>query len=166
MPVWYHIVIFLHVLSAVVWLGGMVVFALLAPVLRGVADEGVRQRLFHALGSRFRTVAWICLGLLVATGIVQLRIRGWWGVDVWGAASFRSSVLGGSLAGKLGLAAVMIVIQAAHDFWLGPRAGRVPAGSEEARVMRLKAAWLARLNAVLGLALVWLAVAVARGGLP
>jgi uncharacterized membrane protein len=166
MPWRYQVSVYLHVLSAVVWLGGMVVFGLLAPVLRRIEDERARQALFQTLGQRFRTLAWICLGLLVVTGIEQLRIRGWWGVDVWSAGGFRGSGLGRSLMAKLALATVMIGIQAAHDFWLGPRAGRVPAGTEEARTLRHRAAWLARVNVVLGLVLIWLAVAVARGGRP
>lgn len=51
-----------------------------------------------------------------------------------------------------------------HDFWLGPRAGRSVAGSPEARAWRKRAAWLARLNAFVGLILVWFTVALARGG--
>jgi hypothetical protein len=59
---------------------------------------------------------------------------------------------------------VMLLVQAIHDFWLGPRAGRSGAGSAEARSWRKRAAWLARFNVFMGLILVWFAVALARGG--
>ena len=160
----YHVTVFLHVLAAVVWLGGMIAFALLAPAFRDVGDEGLRQRLFRTLGERFRTVGWVCLGLLAVTGVGQLRVRGWWGLDVWGSTQFWSSDLGRSLMGKIAAVTVMFVVQAVHDFWLGPKAGRAAAGSPQARAWRKRAAWLARLNAFVGLILVWFAVALARGG--
>ena len=58
----------------------------------------------------------------------------------------------------------MVAVQAVHDFWLGPRAGAVDAGSEEARVLRRRAALFARANVVSGLVLLYFAVALARGG--
>lgn len=160
----YHTIVFLHVLAALVWLGGMIAFAILAPVLRDVGDDAARQSLFHRLGTRFRLVGWICIGLLVVTGIGQLHVRGWWGMETLGSAFFWGTPTGRALAWKLGAVAAMFVIQALHDFWLGPRAGAAPAGSEEAGVLRRRAAWLARANALLGLLVVWMAVGLARGG--
>jgi hypothetical protein len=51
-----------------------------------------------------------------------------------------------------------------HDFWLGPLAGRLRAGTPEALRARRLAAWLARINAVIGIVIVILAVRLARGG--
>ena len=159
----YHGIVFLHVLSAVVWLGGMIAFAILAPILRDVGDDEQRQRLFHRLGERFRVVGWVCIVLLVVTGVGQLHVRGWWGMDVWGSSLFWGSPTGRALGAKLALVTFMLVVQALHDFWLGPKAGRVEVGTPEARALRKRAALLARLNAVAGLVLVWFAVALARG---
>ncbi|GMV05795.1 MAG: hypothetical protein AMXMBFR53_20720 [Gemmatimonadota bacterium] len=58
----------------------------------------------------------------------------------------------------------MLVVQALHDFWLGPRAGRAAVGSADAAALRRGAALLARFNAVAALLLLWFAVAVSRGG--
>lgn len=160
----HHLTVLLHVLAALVWLGGMIAFALLAPVLRDVGDEETRQRLFQRLGERFRLVGWTCLVILFATGVAQLRLRGWWGSDVLGASTFWQAPLGAALLGKLVAVSVMVGVQAVHDFWLGPRAGAAPAGSTEARGLRKRAALLARLNVIVGLALLYFAVAVARGG--
>lgn len=160
----YHIVVFLHVLAALIWLGGMLALALLAPVLRDVGDDTLRQRLFHRLGERFRVVGWICIVVLLITGVIQLRMRGWWGTALWTSPLFWAGPLGRTLAWKLITVTVVLGIQAAHDFWLGPRAGRVTAGTPEARHMRVRAARLARINAVVGLILIWFAVALARGG--
>ena len=114
----------LHVLAAVVWLGGMLFFAIAAPVLRGVQDDAVRARLFDQLGRRFRVVGWACVAVLVLTGVEQLRARGWLSADLWGGGGFLGTALGSRLAWKLGLVAPMIGVQAVHDFWLGPSAGR------------------------------------------
>ena len=58
----------------------------------------------------------------------------------------------------------MLAFSAVHDFVLGPAAGRAEAGSNAAIVLRRKAALNARLTALLGLALVYVAVRLARGG--
>ena len=152
----------LHVLAAVVWLGGMLFFAIAAPVLRRIEDDAVRARLFDGLGRRFRVVGWVCVVILVLTGIEQLRLRGWWGADFWGSSGFLSTALGVRLAWKLGLVGLMVAVQATHDFWLGPRAGRAVPGTAAARALRSRAAWLARLNALLGVALVYAAVRLGR----
>lgn len=160
----YHLTVTAHVLAAVTWLGGMIAFALLAPVLRRVGDDGDRQRLFHELGRRFRTVGWICIAVLVVTGIGQLQIRGWWGRAFWTTPGLWSSPLGHALAGKLLTVLVMLGVQAVHDFHFGPAAGRVEPGTAEARALRREAALLARINAFAGVVLLWFAVRLARGG--
>lgn len=160
----HHLTVLVHVTAALLWLGGMATFALLAPLLRTIGDEGARQRLFQRLGERFRIVGWICLAILFITGVLQLYLRGWWGAEVWGSEEFWRTPLGSALFGKLAAVAVMVTVQAAHDFWLGPRAGTADAGSAEARTLRRRAALLARMNVFVGLVLLYFAVALARGG--
>ena len=142
----------------------MLFFALAAPVLRGVADDAVRTRLFDALGRRFRAVGWTCIVLLLVTGVGQLQMRGWWRAEVLGSADFWSTAPGRTLSWKLWLVALMLTLQALHDFWLGPRAGGTEPGTPRARTLRRTAAWLARANAIVGLVLVYFAVKLVRGG--
>ena len=160
----YYFVVTAHVVAAIVWLGGMIFFALIAPILRGIEDEAFRASLFDSLGRRFRLVGWICIATLVVTGVGQLQLRGWWGSGFWGVPGFWSTSLGTALAGKLGLVSVMLAVQSIHDYWLGHAAGRATPGSDEARVLRARAAWLARLNALAGLLLIYFAVRLGRGG--
>ena len=48
-----------HVLSAITWVGGMLFIALvLVPVTRGLGDPGLRTRLVQAAGRRFRARRW------------------------------------------------------------------------------------------------------------
>jgi putative copper resistance protein D len=140
----------------------MLFFAIAAPILRRVEDDALRARLFDGLGRRFRVVGWVCVGVLVLTGVEQLRARGWLSADLWRGSGFLGTALGRRLAWKLGLVALMIATQAVHDFWLGPRAGRAEAGTPEARALRAGAARLARVNALLGVALVYAAVRLGR----
>ncbi|RMH18747.1 MAG: DUF4149 domain-containing protein [Gemmatimonadetes bacterium] len=161
----YYLSVTVHVLAAVVWLGGMLFFALVgAPVLRRVDDAALRAELFDRLGRAFRVVGWICIGLLVATGAFNLHARGWWGGAVWGSPAFWRSRAGVLLGAKLAAVGIMVVLAAVHDFWLGPRAGRAAPGSAEALRLRRTSAWVARLNALMGVVLVYVAARLARGG--
>lgn len=153
-----------HLIAAVVWIGGMFFIALAAPTLRNLTDDATRAVIFDRLGRMFRAVGWVCIVVLVATGIYQLRVRGWWGWEVWGSGEFWRHPPGTTLAWKLMVVTGLIGVQAAHDFWAGPKAGRALAGSSEARRLRARAAWLARIGAGLALGVLYLAVRLVRGG--
>lgn len=158
----YFLVVTLHLLAALLWLGGMFFLAAVgAPVLRAVEPPSLRARLFQALGVRFRTWGWGAIVVLVATGLGNLHFRGVLSTEVLGSAEFWAGPFGRALAWKLAAVAAMILVSAVHDFWLGPAAGR---GSPGAERMRRAASWLARLNAALGLVVVLAAVRLARGG--
>lgn len=164
----YHLNVTVHLLAALLWLGGMFFLAVVgAPVLRGVDPPDLRARLFQELGRRFRTVGWWAIGVLLVTGIVNLHFRGLLHVDVLSSGDFWSSRYGNALAWKLAAVTVMLVVSFLHDFVIGPAASAAgkPGGEEASgRRHRRWAAWLARLNALFGLVLVWAAVRLARGG--
>jgi heme A synthase len=161
----YHLLVMLHVLAALLWLGGMFFLGLVgAPVLRRVEPPALRQELFHRLGVRFRTVGWAAIGTLVVTGTLILHVRDLLTPAVLGDGAFWRSPFGIALAVKLAAVAAMIVASAVHDFHLGPAAGRAAPGSPQAAALRRRAATLARLNALVGLLLVAAAVRLARGG--
>ena len=159
----YHLNVTVHVLAALFWLGGMFFLALVgAPVLRDLDDPRLRGRLFAALGRRFRSTGWWAIGTLVVTGTLNLHFRGILQAQVLGDPSFWSTDYGTALAWKLGGVTAMIVVSAVHDFVLGPRAS-AEGGRPDGR-SRVLASWLARLNALLGIAVVIAAVYLARGG--
>ena len=161
----YYALVAIHVLAAMLWLGGMLFLGVVgAPVLRAVDPPALRQRLFHLLGLRFRTVGWWAIAVLVVTGVLMLHQRGllhWSGA--LGSAPFWRSTVGTALAAKLATVVTMITVSAVHDFILGPAAGRAVPGSDEAIALRLRAALLARVNALVGILLVLAAVRRARG---
>lgn len=166
MPVLYYVNVTIHVLAAMLWLGGMLFLGVVgAPVLREIEPPQLRQRLFHDLGVRFRRTGWIAVAVLVVTGVLNLHYRGWlhW-QGVLGSATFWRTGVGEALALKLVAVAAMLVCSAIHDFVLGPRAGQAAPGSPAALAFRRRAAWLARVNALIGVILVVAAVRLARGG--
>ena len=165
MRVLYFATVSLHVLAAMFWLGGMFFLGIVgAPALRRVEPPELRQRLFSTLGLRFRALGWGAVGVLLATGVLSLRLRGWLAWDgVLGSRAFWATGTGHALAWKLGFVATMIAVSAVHDFVLGPRAGRAVPGTPEAAALRSRAAWAARFNALAAVGLVIAAVRLARG---
>jgi uncharacterized membrane protein len=136
----------LHIVAAMTWIGGMLFIALvLVPVARRVDDPALRTRLVHAIGLRFRTVGWIALGVLVTTGLGNL----WLVPGLLYAPRFQW---------KLGLVVLALILSAAHDFVLGPRAG-APGAAASART---RASWVARINVVVVLAVVMLGLSLLR----
>lgn len=162
---WYYLSVTLHVLAALLWLGGMFFLAAVgAPVLRRVEPASLRASLFQQLGLGFRRVGWPAIGVLLVTGVLNLHFRGLLAGDVVGSAAFWSGPYGTALAVKLAAVTVMLLLSAVHDFVLGPRAARHDAHSAEGQRLRKAASWVARANALAGLVLVMAAVRLARGG--
>jgi putative copper resistance protein D len=161
----YLVNVTVHVFAAMLWLGGMFFLAVVgAPVLRQVEPPALRARLFEAIGRRFRAAGWAAIGVLVVTGAQNLAFAGVFRAGRWRDAAFWDTPYGHALAWKLAAVAAMLVCSAAHDFWLGPRAGRLVPGSPAAIAARGRSAMLARVNAGFGAVVVIAAVRLARGG--
>ena len=64
-------VLFLHVLSASVWVGGQVVLAGVVPTVRRFGDDAPRQ-----VAQAFNRIAWPAFGLAVVTGIGNVLLVG------------------------------------------------------------------------------------------
>lgn len=161
----YYALVIVHVLAALVWLGGMFFLGLVgAPVLRTVEPPALRQQLFNMLGLRFRAVGWVAIAALLASGTGMLYMRGllqWSGV--LGNPDFWRTATGTALGVKLAAVLFMVTVSFVHDFIHGPAASRATPGSTAAAAMRRRAAHLARLNALMGLILLLAAIRLARG---
>ncbi len=161
----YFVNVTVHVLAALLWLGGMFFLAAVgAPVLRKVESPQLRQLLFQRLGARFRQVGWACIGVLLVTGVLNLWFRGALRWSLLSSSAFWSQPFGRALAWKLGAVTLMLALQVVHDFVVGPRAGRFPPGSSEALRYRKAAAWMGRVSVLVGIVIVIAAVRLARGG--
>ncbi|HKU41886.1 MAG TPA: DUF4149 domain-containing protein [Polyangiales bacterium] len=160
----YLISVWLHILAAVVWIGGMTFLVLvLVPWLR--SNRTRAAGILTDTGRRFRTIGWICFGLLLVTGTVNLWARGVRPENML-SVSFWQSPFAHALALKLTLFALVLLVSALHDFWLGPRASQLmrdAPGSQVAERLRRWAGLLGRSNLLLALALVALGVILVRG---
>ncbi len=151
--------LWLHILAAVIWIGGMLFLSLVAvPVLRQVDSPLLRADLFRKMAWRFRRLVWICLAVLILTGTVNVAFYG----DTTQGSPYLK-VLGI----KLGLVAVLVTMGVAHDFIIGPRAARaqsrdglLPTGTD--LLMVQLAPWVGRLNLLLGVIILVLAAALTR----
>ncbi len=133
-----------HVVSAITWIGGMLFVALVVgPVTRRIEDTTLRIRLIHLMGVRFRTVAWIALGLLIVSGLINL----WADPFLLGSPRFLV---------KVGLVVWTLMLSALHDFVIGPRANAPDADP----AARRRASWIARVNALVALAIVLLGLSL------
>jgi uncharacterized membrane protein len=167
MHIWYLLSVWLHILAAAIWIGGMVFLGLvLVPVIRGRDFAPVRTALLYQTGLRFRWAGWFVLGLLVVTGIFNVGFRGY----TW-AALFDGTLWQGAwghvLAWKMVLVGFVLVVSAVHDFYLGPRATRLLAENPEApeaQRLRRTASYIGRLMLLASLVILALAVMLVRGG--
>ena len=161
----YFLSVTLHVLAALHWLGGMFFLALVgAPAIRSLDSPELRRTLFRRIGERARTSGWVSIGILFATGAINLWLRGllWRAFDP--ASDFWSTSIGRAFAWKLAAVGIMVGISAIHDFVLGPMASRDGLPPEQRERVRSWTALLGRVNAVVGIVLVYWAVRLARGG--
>ena len=163
----YQIAVFIHVLSAVTWVGGMLFLVMvLVPLSRRERKAGgATSELLRQSAQKFLPVAWLAMALLVVTGIYI----GW---DHWGVRPGNFFSTGGhffrTLQIKTGLFLVVIALSLVHDFLLGPRvltrleSAPIPNDSTSGRGARVLLLTLARVNLLAVLVILVLAVLLIR----
>jgi copper resistance protein D len=163
----YLLSVWLHILAATAWIGGMffLVLVVVPWLRRRQLDPSMAASFLRETGARFRMVGWICFAILLGTGTFNLWMRGvrWPNLvnPEWLTSPFGKAVMA-----KLLLFAVVLALSAYHDFSVGPRAVVAmdrDAHSPEARRLRRRASLLGRINGLLALALVSVAVVLVRG---
>lgn len=166
MHVLYLTSVWIHILAATVWIGGMFfVVLVVVPWLRRSTDRAAGTAFLRDTGIRFRMVGWICFAFLVVTGTFNLWARGVRLPDLvnpdWYASPFGKAVVL-----KLSAFALVLLVSAIHDFIVGPRAVVAlerDAGGGDAQRYRRHASRLGRANALLALVLVAAGVILVRG---
>ena len=161
----YLLSVWVHILAATIWIGGMLFLVLVVvPWLRKGprSDAAVFLR---ETGTRFRNVGWVCFGLLLVTGTFNLWVRGVRLSD-FVRVEWLESPFGQTVLLKLGVFVLVLVMSALHDFVVGPRATDAIAKdprSARARTERRRASWLGRLNVIFALVLLAAGVMLVRG---
>jgi putative copper resistance protein D len=161
----YLISVWLHILAAATWIGGMFFVALVVvPSLRK-GDRAYATKLLGESGRRFRAVGWTCFAVLFVTGCFNLFARGVTLYDFFDR-DWVASPFGRAVVLKVSIFAVVLVLSAVHDYSIGPRAvaelERDPESALSA-TLRRRASIIGRVNALLAIALVALAVILVRG---
>ena len=165
MRVLYLASVYLHVLAAISWIGGMIfLVVVLAPVLRKPETRDHALPIFHAFGARFRVLGWAALVTLVVTGAFNVSVRGF-GLHDWLTGHVFGGDWGRTLLYKLGFVLVILVVSGLHDFWLGPYAMRIarerPESAEREKSRKI-ASWMGRGTFVLALVVLAFAVQLVR----
>lgn len=156
----YSMLVILHILAAVSWVGGMIFLSLvLAPLVRSRKAVPEFMALFRSAALRFRPIVWVAMAILVMTGPMLLSLRG---VAVASPSSWPGIVIV-----KLTLVALLLLLTLLHDLVLGPQVSRVSAIPESQRtsgeqVVFKTARWLPRLSLLIALSVVMTAAMLAR----
>lgn len=161
----YLLSVWIHILAATVWVGGMLFLVLVVvPWLRRGARSDAAVFL-RETGERFRNVGWACFFVLLITGTFNLWVRGVRLSD-FGRSEWLQSPFGTTVVVKLSVFLLVLMISSIHDFVVGPRATRAIAAnprSSDAQIERRRASVLGRVNVLLALILLGAGVMLVRG---
>ena len=161
----YVVSVWLHIVAAAFWVGGMLFLVLVVVPWVRHADRRTAVGMLRDTGRRFRNLAWVSFAVLLVTGSFNLWVRGVRLEDL-GRADWLSSPFGHAVVIKLAVFAVVIALSALHDFVLGPRATqaaeRDPRAADTERLRRA-ASYVGRANLLLGLLLFFVGVTLVRG---
>lgn len=161
----YKASVFIHILSAMFWIGGMLfTVAVLVPITRNKVLKPTKTT-FYAIMKRFSRLSWILFPILILTGGIQLWARGYTLHHLM-SNTFWESHFGTTLAFKLTTFALVLIISGLHDFWLGPKATLLmDEKPQDPRTQKIRkvASWIGRLNLLFALLILYFAVTLVRG---
>lgn len=161
----YVVSVWVHLLAAITWVGGIAFLTLVVVPWMRMGNRQQGAVLLRDTGTRFRTVGWVCFGVVLVTGTFNLFVRGVRLRDFVDPVWVQSEV-GSAVLLKLCLFVAVLLLSSLHDFVIGPRATRllaqqpVPASAEQAR---RTASLMGRVTALLALGLVFAGVVIVRG---
>lgn len=147
-----QVALFLHILAAAFWIGGMLFLVLvLVPFLRTIPDPAKKLEIYDIVGRKFSMWGWVALGILVITGpMVLYYLHGIAPSDLLKPATY-SGVFGMILGFKLMFVIIAIIISAVHDFYIGPAAVERVSWAGAARI-------IGRMNFFIAIIIIVLAV--------
>jgi putative copper export protein len=155
----YVLSVFTHIVSACIWLGGML-FLILA-FIPGIKNHPDKVDLIANVSLKFRTVGTVALILLLITGLYQLEFRGvQWNID------FFMTTFGKIVALKLLIFIGIILISIVHDYFLGSKAIEAwKKDPEHAETIRLRnsSRMMGRISFLFAILAVFLGVLLSRG---
>lgn len=154
----YEISVFLHIVFATFWIGGMLFLPLV--LLPSIREENNKVSVIYQTGLKFRYYGWWTLFGLLITGSYNMYFKG-----------FRFDVefllrndFGKWLGIKLLIFGCIVLIQSIHDFYVGYKAIEQMHAIQDGKFKYI-ARWSGRINLLLSLLMAFLGVVVSRGGI-
>lgn len=152
-----QISLFLHVMAAIFWIGGMLFLVfVIAPFLASLDDPKKKSEIYQVVGKRFRFLGWIAIITLLVTGPINLYYMGVTPALIFDP-EFHATPYGQALMIKIAFVLLIVASSLLHDFWVGPGARKSKKMSRAARIM-------GRGNLLLALIVVVFAVLIRLGG--
>ncbi|MBL7892893.1 MAG: CopD family protein [Bacteroidia bacterium] len=156
----YFTSVFIHIIAAAIWIGGMIFFAIvLLPAIKNHPEKAI---LIHTIGLKYRLLGWPVLSLLLITGLYNMYLRqvelSWIGLT--------DSNSGRLILYKLLIFLITVVISAIHDFYIGTKATEIwmkNNSENDPGRFRAFARWAGRVNLLLALIAAGIGVAFVRG---
>jgi uncharacterized membrane protein len=164
----YHLNVWVHILMASVWVGGLVYTAAVAVPFAIKHEPDERQRILRGLARRFRWIGWGSIVVLALTGLGNLMLRYspiTLGQLLNGEAfdpQKGDSLIATWLPMKLLLVGVMIALMAFHDI-TSLRAARRYEGSPDKAPGNRAGSMAAALATLLAIAVLYVSVRLVRG---
>ena len=155
----------LHIMSAITWIGGMLfILLVLLPIVRPMLDPDSRALLVGKVGTRYGVISVVALLTLLITGYFNGERRH---VD-W--SNLTGTDYGTRLLIKLALVGVIVVITLVHS-WYGRRIvqmadlpdddKKLPENVKTRRQLQIASGALSAANLALNVAVVWIAASLA-----
>ena len=117
MEIFWLLVLWLHVIAAVVWVGGNLILAMvIVPYFRQNLPPVQRIQLLMQIGKRFEPVVWGCIGVLFFTGIGNI----FYALDITSLAPIPDAFMRTFII-KIGLFFVLIILTVLHSMIFAPR---------------------------------------------
>jgi putative copper export protein len=139
MKMLYLISVFIHIICACIWLGGMFALIIFFIPLR---KENYFLDMVNKVGNQFKFIGWIILPLLLLTGIFNSFYRGFYTLT-WL---------------KILLFSIIVIISAIHDFYIGPKAAK----TKDKKLIKYSRI-IGRINFILAIIMVLLGIFIVRG---
>ncbi len=153
----YLISVFIHVICAAFWIGGMLFIPLI--LVPSIKNQPNRILLLYKTGIKFRFYGWISIVVLFITGFLNMYFKGL----PFTLEFFTNSNYGKLLSLKLGLFVLMLLIAGIHDFYYGIKSIDEMQQTSNDKY-KLMARWTGMLNLLLALAIAFIGIALSRGG--
>jgi uncharacterized membrane protein len=156
MNTWYHVSVWLHILGATFWIGGMLFLPLV--LLPSIKNNYERTELLKVTGLKFRFYGYIVLALMLVTGVLNMGFKG----IQFSWRFFNETHYGRLVILKVILFVSLVVISLTHDLLAGKKfLGQMQ--KEQSAKLKLTARWSGRILLLISLIMAYIGVLLSRG---